>query len=183
MHRTNSDYDRYLVGDAVKFVAIFALIIAALFLLPSETRADTPPPTVHPDVQAWSDYALVDALDLQGAVNTTGLSPEDYLVMVGHVIRTAPPPAPTNQLPIGGALGNRIYCIERIESNHGLHMYNPIPVGRSGEHAQGWLGYLPSTARSVNVTIGNRQSEWNGAALMIAQGRGREFYGIGAGIC
>jgi hypothetical protein len=83
--------------------------------------------------------------------------------------------------PLGGALGQRIYCVEAIESHHGAAMWNPTPW--YGEHAQGWLGWLPSTARRWGVVIGSRASEWAGAARMIAAGAGGQFFGIAVGRC
>jgi len=83
--------------------------------------------------------------------------------------------------PIGGALGQRLFCVEGIESHHGQAMWNPTPIGH--EHASGWLGFLPSTAARWGADIGNRSSEWNAAARMLAAGHGREFYGVGAGLC
>jgi hypothetical protein len=84
--------------------------------------------------------------------------------------------------PIGGALGQRIYCVEGMESTHGRFMYNRTPVW-NGEHAQGYLGFLPSTARAWGVVIGDRASEWNGAARMIRSGAGAQFAGIAWGRC
>jgi hypothetical protein len=84
--------------------------------------------------------------------------------------------------PLGGAIGQRIYCVEAIESHHGAAMYNRTPVW-DGEHAQGWLGFLPSTARTWGAAIGNRASEWLAAARMIASGAGSQFWGIAAGRC
>jgi hypothetical protein len=49
--------------------------------------------------------------------------------------------------------------------------------------AAGWLGWLPSTARSVGAIIGDRLSEWQAAARMLALGRGREFAGVAWGRC
>jgi len=69
-----------------------------------------------------------------------------------------------NSLPIGGALGQRIYCIEGYESGHSGVAYNR----RSG--AAGWLQWLPRTASTWGVVIGDRQSEWQGAAAIAAQG-------------
>lgn len=87
--------------------------------------------------------------------------------------------------PIGGALGARIFCVEGMESAHGRYMWNPQgwPPPYYREHAQGWLGWLPSTARTWGVTIGDRASEWAGAARMIAAGAGSQFAGIAWGRC
>jgi hypothetical protein len=99
-----------------------------------------------------------------------------------------PPPAlqanPTGW-PIGGALGQRIYCVEGIESSHGRFMWNPRgwPPPFYNEHAQGWLGFLPSTARRWGAQISNRASEWAAAARMIHAGAGSQFWGIAAGRC
>jgi hypothetical protein len=67
-------------------------------------------------------------------------------------------------LPIAGAVGQRIYCIEGYESGH----YGGAVNRRSG--AAGWLQWLPSTARQWGVVIGNRQSEWSAAARIAALG-------------
>ena len=137
--------------------------------------------TIEPDenTRMAADEAGVDAIDLQGAVNTTGLTPRAYLITVGEL--SAPVITPACGWPICGPLGQRIWCIEGIESHHGAAMYNPVP--HAGQHAQGFLGWLPSTARSVGVVIGDRYSEWDGARRMLALGRGREFYGVAAGLC
>lgn len=66
--------------------------------------------------------------------------------------------------PLGGALGQRIYCIEGYESGHGRWMVN------ASSGAQGWLQWLPGTARTWGVIVGNRQSEWLAAARIAAQG-------------
>lgn len=71
---------------------------------------------------------------------------------------------PASDWPIGGALGARIYCVEGYESNHGLHMYNPS----SG--ATGYLQWLPATARRWGVMVGDRNSEWIGAARVAQLG-------------
>jgi hypothetical protein len=131
---------------------------------------------------AAAEEAGVSVESLRGAVNTTNLDPREYLYAVGELARPARVVAISPAgWPIGGALGQRIYCIEGIESTHGRWMFNPTPW--AGEHAQGWLGFLPSTARRWGAVIGNRASEWDAAARMIAAGAGRQFYGVGAGIC
>lgn len=148
--------------------------------------------TEHPEfLDELVDVAAeagVDPTDLLGAANSTGLSPRDFLIAAGELAVPPPPIPPVSarggsgcEWPICGALGRRIYCVEGIGSTLGLHMYNPQPW--YGQHAQGWLGFLPSTARRWGVAIGNRWSEWSGAASMMAAGQGRQFYGIAAGIC
>lgn len=79
----------------------------------------------------------------------------------------------------------RIWCIEGVESAHGLYMWNSTPVW-NGEHAQGWLGWLPSTARRWGVVIGDRDSEWAGAARILDQGERfarTQFAGVAMGWC
>ena len=75
---------------------------------------------------------------------------------------------PASDWPIGGALGARIYCIEGYESTHGLHMYN------RSSGAEGYLQWLPSTARRWGVVVGDRTSEWTAAAEIA--GYGERFF-------
>lgn len=165
-----------------------ARLIVATALLLAGSRATTTyaDEAITDDVASLALEADLEPMLLQGAVNAQHLDTEhqirEYLYFTGDLQRPyQPPPSarPTGAIPPSTA--TRIFCIEGIESHHGAAMYNPIPVGR--EHAQGWLGYLPSTARSVGVTIGNRDSEWAGAVRMLATGRGNEFFGIRAGLC
>jgi hypothetical protein len=71
-------------------------------------------------------------------------------------------PAPA--WPIGGALGQRLYCIEGYESGHSAWAYN------RSSGARGWLQWLPSTARAWGVVIGDRFSEWSAAARIASLG-------------
>jgi hypothetical protein len=160
-------------------LCLHGIVLLVVLVMATTARAQV---AIPDDVAAVADEAGVDALHLLGAVNTTNLDPREYLYGVGELARPARIVAISPAgWPIGGALGQRIYCIEGIESTHGRSMFNPTPW--AGQHAQGWLGWLPSTAASVGVRIGDRVSEWQGAALMLAHGRGREFYGVQAGIC
>lgn len=156
-----------LFGMAVGVVAGAALGLHAEQLPTEETTA-------------VAEEVGISAWDLQGAVNTTGLEPREYLYEVGELARSTPP-APVCDWPICGALGQRIWCIEGIESAHGAAMYNP--VSWRGEHAQGWLGWLPSTAARWGAQIGNRWSEWMAAVAMLQRGAGSQFFGVAAGIC
>jgi len=133
-------------------------------------------------VDAAAD-AGVDALEIQGASNTTGLEPRDYLYSVGELARPVPPPEPG--WPFGGALAQRIFCVEAIESGHGRWMWNPVGLwyGNHVEHASGFLGFMPSTARRWGALIGDRASEWRAAASMIHAGAGAAFFGIATGRC
>jgi hypothetical protein len=179
---------RRLVAGALVGLAAGMLLGAACGLHAQEWPTD--------ETLAVADEAGVDALDLQGAVNTTGLEPREYLIGVGELAAPPPPPAttavhvyqpppPAAGWPIGGALGWRIWCIEGIESSHGVRMWNPVPWPPPyyDQHAQGWLGWLPTTARAWGAQIGNRASEWFAAARMLAAGYGRQFFGVAAGRC
>jgi len=77
------------------------------------------------------------------------------------------PPAAASEvceLPLCGALGERLFCIEAYESRHWGGAFNR----RSG--AAGWLQWLPGTARQWGVVIGDRVSEWAAAARIAAYG-------------
>lgn len=67
-------------------------------------------------------------------------------------------------LPVCGALGARLYCIEGYESGH----FGGAVNRRSG--AAGWLQWLPGTAQKWGVIIGNRESEWLAAVRVAAVG-------------
>lgn len=109
------------------------------------------------EIYAVASEAGVSPVDLAGASNTTGLGPLDYLYAVGEF-------SPPCSLPICGPLGNRLYCIEEHESQHSGTAVNPY----SG--AAGWLQWLPSTAGTWGVTVGNRWSEWQAAARIASYG-------------
>lgn len=143
------------------------IAVAAALLLSGMTThaawADTEP---DEQTQAAADEAGVDARDLLGAMNTTGLDAQTYLTAVGELPVTSSGAAPALACgwPICGPLGTRLYCIEGAESHHNGAAVNPS----SG--AAGWLQWLPGTARRWGVQIGNRWSEWQGAAAIAALG-------------
>jgi len=159
-------------------IRVLVSVLAWLVLFAQPAHAEEV--TVPDEVSEAADKAGVDAIDLLGAVFTTGFDPYEYLYQTGELARPAPV-IPACGWPICGPLGLRIYCVEAIESTHGKYMYNPAPW--YGEHAQGWLGFLPSTARRWGAVIGNRWSEWDAAARMIRAGAGGQFYGIAARLC
>lgn len=158
-------------------------VSAAMMLLTFSQTTYADEGIVVPErVTEAADEASVDPIDLLGAVITTGRDPYDYLYATGELERPVViPPG----WPIGGDMGKRIYCIEWYESKHGLEMYNKNgwPPPYYNEHAQGWLGWLPSTASRWGAIIGNRTSEWAAAAKMIVSNNGGQFYGISAGLC
>lgn len=60
-----------------------ALLLAGMLLL--NTAAAT-----EEEMQAFAEQAGVDATELAGAVNTTGMDPYNYLIHTGHLKRPAP---------------------------------------------------------------------------------------------
>src|SRR5260221_14400502 len=135
---------RLLIGAAIG-VAVGVLVGAALGIRAEQFPTD--------DTIAAAEEAGVEALDLQGAVNTTSLEPRAYLIAVGELALPIPalPQTVITGWPIGGALGQRIFCVEGIESSHGRVMWNPQgwPPPYFNEHGQGLLGLLPSKGRRL----------------------------------
>lgn len=121
------------------------------------------------DVQAAATLAGVDETDLAGAVNSTGLSPKDYLMAVGEIPRPATKPS------------GRLQCIARVESHN-----DPNATNRwSG--AAGLYQFLPSTWMTTPQGRAGRspydpEAATEAAQWMIDVGRIREwdavrFYG------
>jgi hypothetical protein len=137
-----------------------AVLAAALYAITALSPA--------PDPQAVRDAASdarVDETDLLGALLTVGeASPREYLYRTGELERPYTPALVSDGLPVGGALGRRLLCIERYESNHSATALN------RSSGARGWLQWLPSTARQWGVIVGDRASEWNAAARIAALG-------------
>jgi len=160
-------------------VTRIAVSAATLLMIATSSMA-------HAADEADTPDNIQQSVELEGALNTlhdAGYDVDAATYLASEKPAPAVPASPVSACgwPICGPLGQRIYCVEGIESTHGRAMYNPIPVGR--EHAQGWLGFLPSTAARWGVAIGNRSSEWSGASRMIAAGAGGQFAGIAWGRC
>jgi hypothetical protein len=88
---------------------------------------------------ALAAEAQVDPLDLQGAVNTTGLDPRTYLCTVGELV--CPPPQPPPAAPARVVVGRQAQadCIIAKESR-GLDVPNA-----QGSGAWGPGQYFPGT--------------------------------------
>jgi hypothetical protein len=125
----------------------------------SHASSDDMTPTPSQDVQDAAAEAGVDAIDLQGAVYTTGMEPHAYLCAADGLLCPAPPvvPASSPGWPIGGATA-RVRCIESKESG-GANVAN-----RRGSGAVGVLQYMPSTFAAHAREMGHPDwSPWNPA--------------------
>jgi len=147
------------------FLAGVSLGLALGLLLTA--RADVEP---SDEVLAAAEEAGVPALELLGAVNTTGLSPKEYLYRVGELARPRP------------VLSGRLACIARVESHN-----DPGATNRySG--AAGLFQFLPSTWRTTpqgraglsayDPVAATAAAEW-----MVQQGRIREWVAVSGGYC
>lgn len=176
---------------------VAALLCAGLLVgtTASATAAAEQYPT-EDTISAAAD-AGVDPLALQGAVNSTGLLPREYLYATGELRRPAPPSSGNPYLDYIRSrypqYERRLVCIiqgipGRISGESGWvpSARNPRPWGRSGEHASGLLQFLPSTMRSLD-----RPAEWvwdpyrsiDAAVEMFRRGRAGEFAGVAWGFC
>ena len=120
--------------------------------------------------------AGVDAVLLEGAVNTTGLAPRTYLTAVGEARDVRVPAAPT------APANSRVDCVIWYESRGVPTAVNP----RSG--ASGLGQFLPSTWRTTpqgkaGYSVFNAAANREAVAWMLAVGRGREFEVITRGLC
>jgi hypothetical protein len=110
--------------------------------------------------------AHVDPVQLQGAVNSTGADPFDYLRGTGEL-----PPLPTEPRPV--PLSPRVACIVAHESQGNASARN-----RSG--AAGLGQFLPGTWASTpqgraGLSVYNPDANRAAITWMIAAGRAREF--------
>src|SRR5260221_3969705 len=121
---------RLLIGAAIG-VAGCLLGGAALGIRGEQVPTD--------DQIAAAEEAGVEALDLQGAVNTTSLEPRAYLIAVGELALPIPalPQTVITGWPISGALGQRIFCVRGIEYSHVRFIWKP----------QGWTPALVHVQR------------------------------------
>lgn len=117
--------------------------------------------------------AGVEVADLQGAVNSTGLSPLDYLLATGEVSR-----APATDPAVEG----RLDCISWFESRHTPGARNQRS-GAAGEFqfmAGTWRGTPQGKAGlSPYDPVAAREA----ARWMIGQGRVREWTVVQRGLC
>ena len=127
------------------------------------------------EVEVAAEQAGVSVVDLQGAVNSTGIDAFSYLRAVGELpplphdpplrLVANPPPAPVSNA--------RVECIIRVESQG-----NPNAHNRSG--ASGLGQFLPSTWLTTpqgRAGLSVYDPNANRAAIqyMLTAGRAREF--------
>jgi hypothetical protein len=110
---------------------------------------------VQAEVLEAATAAHVDPVNLQGAVNSTGADPFDYLRGTGEL-----PPLPDKTPPATHALSTppnaRVQCLEQKESQ-GANVAN-----RHGSGAVGILQYMPSTFAAHAAEMGHPEwSPWN----------------------
>jgi len=125
------------------------VVLAAAVGIHAQTEPDD-------DVQAVADEAGVDGIALQGAVNSTGLAPADYLVAVGELPgRSFPPVSGVN---VGGpgvspapGLSARVRLTYYVEG---------------GRTYSGGKTYAGSTACSWNFALGTRFMLPNGETFV-----------------
>jgi len=124
----------------------------------------------HVDQAELDDAAAeagVDAIDLRGAVNSTGLAPRAYLLAVGELV-----PAVSLREPPPDALDRLVGCLAWAESRNDPSAYNR----RSG--ATGLLQFLPSTWMSTpyaGSSIWDSSAQWQAARWMVSVGRLHEW--------
>jgi hypothetical protein len=112
-------------------VVVGLVVVSAIAVCYAQT--EEPPQVV---IDAASD-AGVDPLDLEGAVNTTGLEAREYLYQVGELERPyVPPPVPVRAAAAGGPFGLSPY-LARVAACESIHfrtdvVYGPTR-GRAGE--------------------------------------------------
>lgn len=179
------------VGGSFWRGVLFGLVVStctylalALVLSVVSARAESEP--TNETLAAAAD-AGVDALDLQGAVNTSGFDPRTYLCLVGELACLKP------QTPREYAYATYpdvAVCIDRIVAVESpgwfTHGWNPVPVGRLKEHASGLGGFLPSTWSSTPEaarSIWDPFAQVDAIAYMLHARRGGEFAAVAWGRC
>jgi hypothetical protein len=127
------------------------------------------------EVKAAAEQAGVDVVDLQGAVNDTGMDPFVYLRGVGELPPLVPPKPPPVVVVTSTPL---VDCIIRAESRGNPSAVNP----RSG--ASGLGQFLPSTWRTTpqgkaGLSVFDPAANRAAVAWMLSVGRGGEFATLG----
>ena len=108
---------------------------------------------VADDVQQWADWIGVDPLEFQGAVTSTGLSPEAYAISAGLIVAPSPRERLYRDYPASAA---RMDCIISKESQ-----WQDV-MNRQGSGAGGPGQYMQGTwDRHVLELRVNGQVAWD----------------------
>lgn len=167
--------------------AVLSATIACILLMATTLVAHADDMT--DETLAIASEIGIEPLDLQGALNTTGLDARTYLCQVGE----GPCPQPPSLREYAYQRHPDVaWCIERIvnvESNGWYTRgWNPVGVGRYREHASGLGGFLPSTWATTpqgraGASIWDGYAQVDAIAWMLHVGRGREFAAVSWGRC
>lgn len=150
--------------------ALMGVVVGMTLGAACSARAQTEP-TDDTVAAAAEAEAGLDATDLQGALNTTGLDARAYLAFL-----TAPETA--TEVPLSG----RVACIVRVESRGDPNATNP----RSG--ARGLGQFLDSTwmstpQGSAGYSVYDATANLAAIQYMLDAGRAREFNAVSMGYC
>lgn len=132
--------------------------------------------TAHPvsaqadDTQAVADEAGVDVIDLEGAVNTTGLSARKYLQAVGEIARPVVKPT------------GRLACIAWAESHNDPNATNRYS-GAAGLFQFLLSTWLTTPQGRAGLSRYDSAAATTAAAWMVSVGRIREWSVVQMGIC
>jgi hypothetical protein len=157
--------------------ATFGLVVGTIFGAALGLHADS----VDAEVVEAAAVAHVNATDLQGAVNSTGADPFDYLRGTGELPplpSEAPPKVVSVQPPPGSS---RVACIVAHESQG-----DPSARNRSG--AAGLGQFLPGTWATTpqgraGLSVYNPAANRAAISWMISVGRAHEFVAVSAYGC
>jgi hypothetical protein len=143
-----------------RFLAFLAFVAGAVFGVVFGAAADI---RADEDLEALAAEAGVDATDLAGATNTTGMPARQYLARVGELPAAAAPPQPPSAAAVSGVWDRLAQCEASgnwvantgngyrgglqmdvaFWSNHGGLRYAPAP-------------HLATRAQQIQVAINGR---------------------------
>jgi len=132
---------------------------------------------VSAEVNEAAAAAHVSPVDLQGAVNSTGVDPYIYLRGTGEL-----PPLPAPERVVTSPFSGRVACIIAHESQGNPRAVNP----RSG--ASGLGQFLSSTWSTTpqgraGLSVFNPDANRAAVQYMLDAGRAREFAVVSSGLC
>jgi len=154
-------------------------VLVGLMLLVETQITDLDKPLIPTSTTSAAAEAGVDPVDLQGAVNSTGLAPRVYLRSVGELDSPVPAPPVLVRVP---AIEQRLDCIQRYESGGYAGAYN------RSSGASGPFQFLGATWRSTpqgraGMSVFDPVAAREAARWMLSQGRAREWVPVQQGRC